>query len=107
MRVIFHQPLDDRFAKICCLRSRDGDPHAVDDIGHARHTESTSFVVLIRVLNDRALSARADRAHRRMPAKIRKIQLLRQHRMKQILAFFNLVLQPVDVNRCHYKRLPW
>ena len=106
MRVIFHQPLDDRFAKISCLRGLDGDPHSVNHVGHARHTESTSFVVLIRVLNDGALSARADRAHRRMPAKIREIQLLRQHRMKQILAFFNLVLLPIDVNRCHYKRLP-
>jgi hypothetical protein len=26
--------------------------------------------------------------------------------MKQILAFIDLVLLPVDVNRCHYKRPP-
>ena len=57
--MILHQPLNNRFAKISRLRRRDRYPHAVDHVSHARHTESTPFVVLIRVLNDRALPARA------------------------------------------------
>ena len=78
VRVVGHQPFDDAGAKRLGLFIVDGNPGAVGGRGHAGHDDTTTGVVLVGVLLDRALPAGADATERRVPAEIGDVEAERQ-----------------------------
>ncbi|MNN88832.1 hypothetical protein D3C81_2065630 [compost metagenome] len=74
MRVVGHQPFNNTGAEGLGLFIFDGDPGVVGGRGHAGHDDTTTGVVLVGVLLDRALAASANAAKGRVPAEIRDIE---------------------------------
>ena len=99
--MVFHQPFDDRSAKFLRLACFDGNARTIDCRCHTRHDQSSTFVVFILILNHRALPTGAHGTHRRMPAEIRQVQLVRQTGLQQVVAFLHVEHLPVYVNSRH------
>ncbi|MNF00981.1 hypothetical protein D3C80_1999020 [compost metagenome] len=78
MRVVGHQPFDDAGAKHFRFFVIDGDPAAIGSGGHAGHDDTTTLVVFVGVLLDRALATSANAAKGGVPAEIRNVEAQRQ-----------------------------
>src|SRR5690606_17711011 len=74
VRVVDHQPFDDAGAEVAGLGLVEADTRAVGGGGHAGHDDAAFGVVLVAVLLDGALPARADGAHRGVPAEVRQVE---------------------------------
>src|SRR5471032_2273428 len=78
VRVVGHQPLDNTGAEGLGLIVVDGDPGVVGGRRHAGHDDTTTGVVLVGVLLDRALATGANAAEGGVPAEIRNVEAQRQ-----------------------------
>jgi hypothetical protein len=81
VRVVGHQPFDDAGAERLGLVVVDGNPGVVSGGCHAGHDDTTTGVVLVGVLLDRALATGANTAKCWMPAEIRDVEPQRQTRL--------------------------
>ncbi|KPY63234.1 Uncharacterized protein ALO94_05579 [Pseudomonas syringae pv. spinaceae] len=76
--VVGHQPFDDTGTEGLGFIIFDGDPGVVGGWRHAGHDDTTTGVVLVGVLLDRALATGANAAKGGVPAEIRDVEAQRQ-----------------------------
>lgn len=74
VRVVGHQPFDDTGAEGLGFFIVDGDPGVVGGGRHAGHDDTTTGVVLVGVLLDRALATGTDATESGVPAEIRDVE---------------------------------
>ena len=101
VRMVLHQPLDHRCSELARLIRRNRYPCAIAGRCHARHRQTSLLVVLVAIMNDSALSARANGSQGWVPAEVRQLKLVREAGMEQVLAGFDLIGFVVDVDRYH------
>ena len=105
VRVVLHEPLDDGLAEVLRVGRVDGEAHAVAHGGNAGHDEAAAGVLFVGVFDGGALAARPDRTHRRVPAKVGQVEVVREHGLEEVLPLLDRVALPVDDDVCHGRYL--
>src|SRR5579883_2816065 len=106
VRVVEHEAFDDAFAEFHGFWIVDRDARAVADRGHAGHDELALVVRLILELLDGALPARADRAERGVPAKVRQVEAGFEAGGEEIVLVAHREQPVIDVDGGHLRSLP-
>ncbi|VXD01138.1 conserved hypothetical protein [Pseudomonas sp. 8Z] len=102
VRVVGHQPFDDTGAKCLGFLVVNADPGVVGGGCHAGHDDTTTGVVLVVVLLDRALAARADAAKRRVPAEVGDIESEGQAGLQEVVCPIDFEIFAVYVDSGHF-----
>ena len=102
VRVVLHQPLDHLFAEVRRERRLDGNAHPVRlHRQRASHLQAPALIRLVRVFDNGAQPAGADRPQRGVPAEVGQLQMLGETSVQQVLPRLELVVLAVDVDARH------